>query len=219
MALEPGQFKILRGVVADANEDGTLEIRIPGVLPGADDSDDAEDATDTIDGIPCIAAGATRGGYAKGDRIAVAYYDEQIAPQDRYLVLGILCDGTNTDDDAHADAGLLKSPRGGAKVICDEDDNGENATVQLGSGEAARGVARIADETTSDTDTDATFWGYLSDFVDVFTNWTPVAQDGGAALKTLITSFIAAHPAVPQELKAKITTASDKVFCDDDVEG
>lgn len=218
MALEPGQFKIIRGVVADSNEDGTLEIRLPGVLPGAEDSDDAEEATDTIDGIPCITAGATRGGYSAGDRIAVAYYDEQVSPQDRYLVLGVILDGTNADDDAHADAGLLKSPKGGAKVICDEDDDGNNPTVQLGSSAASRGVGRIDDETTSDTETDNAFWTWLAGFVSVITDSPPTPQDGGVAWQTAIKTWVGLNP-VPDVLKGKITTASDKVFCDDDVEG
>lgn len=37
----------------------------------------------------------------------------------------------------------------------------------------------------------------LASFISIFTNWTPVANDGGAALKAAITAYISAHAGFP----------------------
>ena len=50
---------------------------------------------------------------------------------------------------------------------------------------------------------DAVFWTWLAGFLGVFNNWTPIPQDGGAALKTALTAWLAANP-VPAELKGII---------------
>lgn len=71
-------------------------------------------------------------------------------------------------------------------------------------------VARKEDATLSDSATDSTFWAWLTGFVGVFQAWTPVPNDGGAALKIALTAWLAANP-VPTSQTGKINEGSSKV--------
>jgi hypothetical protein len=88
-----------------------------------------------------------------------------------------------------------------------EVESGGNVLVNGGT----KGGARKDDPTLSNSTTDSSYWPWLTGFVNVFLTWIPVPNDGGAALKTAMTSYIATNP-VPAELKAKISGASETVL-------
>lgn len=88
-----------------------------------------------------------------------------------------------------------------------------NTGILLGA-DAENGVARLDDAVQSTSSEDSTFWTWLSGFISVFSSWTVVAQDGGAALKALLTAFISANT-TPSSLTGKITEASSKIKAED----
>jgi len=56
-------------------------------------------------------------------------------------------------------------------------------------------------ETSSTAVEDEEFWTWLQGFTEVFTkDWVPMSQDGGAALKSAMASYLASKP-VPTRLK------------------
>lgn len=85
---------------------------------------------------------------------------------------------------------------------------------KLGSATAGKGVARLNDPTLSTGVEDATYWAWLAGFISVFQAWTPVPNDGGAALKSALTTWLAGNP-VPTQLVGKINGASTVIFAED----
>jgi hypothetical protein len=90
-------------------------------------------------------------------------------------------------------------------------DNPSAITINSGT----KGAARLDDSVIADGTTDTisvgdnvAFFTYLSALMQVFTTWTPVAGDGGASLKTLLTAFFSTNPAVPTSITGKINEAS-----------
>jgi hypothetical protein len=84
-----------------------------------------------------------------------------------------------------------------------------NMAVTINGGQ--NGVARLNDQTKSTNSDDSNFWGFLSAFVQAFQTWNPVPLDGGAALKTQLTTVFAQYPLAPSSLTGKITAASQTV--------
>lgn len=84
--------------------------------------------------------------------------------------------------------------------------------IKLNNG--SKGGARLDDKVKSDTTTDSSYWSWLQGFIAVFQSWTPVPQDGGAALKSLLSAFFSSNP-VPQELISKIIEASGSILLGD----
>lgn len=86
------------------------------------------------------------------------------------------------------------------------------AANQLQIGNAGfSGAARKDDPTLSNNTTDSTYWTWLINFINVFlVTWVPVPMDGGAALKTALSTFISTNP-VPTQLQGKINFGSIQV--------
>ena len=77
----------------------------------------------------------------------------------------------------------------------------------------ADGLIRVKDAILSNNGVDSAFWSWLLGFVNVLLTWTPVANDGGAALKLAMAQYILANP-VPTSLASEhrsgsLNTASD----------
>jgi hypothetical protein len=84
-------------------------------------------------------------------------------------------------------------------------DSDDTVVVQGGS----NGAARKEDEIKSTSAEDPSFWGWFTAFKTALSGWTPVPEDGGAALKAVLTAFFAAS-SVPSSLTGKITGGSTK---------
>ena len=69
--------------------------------------------------------------------------------------------------------------------------------VLLGAGNAAQALA-LAQKTNDQ----------FTALANAFSAWTPVAQDGGAALKTLLAALIAGPPAWPADVSSAVVTAN-----------
>lgn len=69
-------------------------------------------------------------------------------------------------------------------------------------------MAREGDTTKSDQVSDATFWNWFSGLWAAVSAWVPVPNDGGAALKTAIASYLST---VPTEINGVITSGSDHI--------
>jgi len=77
----------------------------------------------------------------------------------------------------------------------------------------ADGIVRVKDAILSASGVDPAYWNWLLGFVGVLLSWTPVPGDGGAALKTAMTTYIGTNP-VPTSLASEhragsLNTASD----------
>jgi hypothetical protein len=141
--LKRGQVRVLFGTVVDQNEDGTLEIQIPGELP--------EDKS-TIDGIGYVTAPAARGGYHAGQTVLVLHYQEQVSPRAKYLVLGTM-ERENHDADAGSDDTVLPAPGGLAAIILTDNQKAGTKSIKVGRA-AELGAARTTDATVADAATD-----------------------------------------------------------------
>jgi|WetSurMetagenome_2_1015567.scaffolds.fasta_scaffold29379_5 hypothetical protein len=96
--------------------------------------------------------------------------------------------------------GVLKSDGSLVRVLGTSGNDGSSIAL----------AARKDDAIKSTSSEDSTFWAWISNFINVFSSWTPVSEDGGAALKTLMTSFISANP-TPSSITGKITGSSSEV--------
>lgn len=84
--------------------------------------------------------------------------------------------------------------------------------IGTSGGESAniKEAARKEDEVKSTSTEDSGFWSWITGFVSIFTSWVPVPDDGGAALKTALSTFFASNP-TPSSLTGKITSGSSEV--------
>jgi len=85
-------------------------------------------------------------------------------------------------------------------------DSDDTIVMQEGS----NGAARKEDEVKSTSSEDASFWTWFTAFKAALSGWVPVPEDGGAALKSVLTAFFSAY-SVPSSLTGKITGGSTKV--------
>lgn len=82
--------------------------------------------------------------------------------------------------------------------------NGSSITLNDGT----KGAARLDDATLSNSTTDSTFWTWFNNLMTAINGWTPVPLDGGAALKTAISSYVASPPS---SVTGKINAGSSTV--------
>ena len=68
-----------------------------------------------------------------------------------------------------------------------------------------KGAARLDDSTLTNNTTDSTYWTWFSNFISAFNSWSPVPNDGGAALKSLLANYVTAPPT---SITGKISSAS-----------
>jgi hypothetical protein len=66
----------------------------------------------------------------------------------------------------------------------------------------ADGVVRVKDGVMSNSGVDPAFWSWLIGFVSTISGWTPVPNDGGAALKVALTAYLLSSP-VPSSLTSE----------------
>jgi hypothetical protein len=88
----------------------------------------------------------------------------------------------NLNDESGIDSHLVLGEIGGSTIHVK--DNGE---IHLGS-ESATDFVSLSTETKSNDDT---LLGLIQDLASAINGWSPVAQDGGAALKIALASWIA----------------------------
>jgi len=182
---------VVRGVVRRATQGALqrLQVAVTGDDDLADDIEHAEPLGLTVvplDGAEVIVANI--GGDA-GHPVALQVFDRAHRPTD-------LASGEGAVYNCH-----------GVRV------NLKASTIELGDG-ATLGVARETDPTISTSAEDATYWAWLSGFAGVFTSWTPVPNDGGAALKAAMIAYITTNP-VPSQLAGKIDDGSAVVLAVD----
>jgi len=193
--LKEGWTKILVGEVVDQNDDGTLEITIPGDFPAPEGPDENPESTDGVRFI----SGAARGGYRAGDVIVILYFAEQLAPDEKFLVLGRL-ENAAPHADLTADRSVFASPDGSAVVIAENSESGGSPTLFVGKSSATKKCARDTDPTKVDSTTDA----------KVITWITLVTS----AINTLAPGTIT--PAqTPSDITGKIDGGSAMVFVED----
>jgi len=100
---------------------------------------------------------------------------------------------------------LFESPADKIMMKYDE----EADLLQIGKKDY-RSSSRVDDTTTSSSSEDSAYWSFWSGFLAVFQAWVPVPNDGGAALKTALTTFFGGNP-TPTKQDGKITSGSSQV--------
>lgn len=103
----------------------------------------------------------------------------------------------------------------GSITIEAKGDLNVKATGKVSIKDGTESAARKGDKIKSTAIEDATFWKWLQGFIAVFTAWVPpVPPDGGLALKTALTTYLATNPA-PSSLTGAIVEGSSNVLVGD----
>ncbi|WP_440948568.1 hypothetical protein ACSAZL_10270 [Methanosarcina sp. T3] len=113
-------------------------------------------------------------------------------------------------DETTGSKNLLLQDKIGSKIIMDSSkgDITIEAKNNLIINKGVNGAARNGDNIKSTSAEDEIFWNWLEGFIKAINTWTPVPNDGGAALKLALTPFLAN---APSELSGKIIQGSNKV--------
>jgi hypothetical protein len=115
----------------------------------------------------------------------------------------------NTNRKHHLSDGIALVGINPKTAVLDYDGSVVRILGKNGAGKEAE-AARKGDEIKSTSSEDNTFWTWFTAFKSAFSSWTPVSEDGGAALKAIMTNFFSAY-SVPSSLTGKITGGSSEV--------
>lgn len=141
-----------------------------------------------------------------GDQVLVAFDRGDI---NKPYVIGNLWSYKNQPPAINSDNNSQKiiQSKSGQTIKFNDTPGAEGINLNKGS----FGAARKEDKVKSTMAEDSTFWQWLQGFISVFqSSWNPVPNDGGAALKTALATYLSSNP-VPSELSGKIIDGSQSV--------